>query len=77
MRKEIDIAKIPHFDKNDIDEACKWVYEENEPVVITSDGKVDLIIFSSAEYFERYGSFYTVEEIEEIKEACRKAKAED
>lgn len=41
------------------------------PVIITREGKSDLIIFLWDDYWERFGCLYSIEEIEKTKAACR------
>jgi len=75
-----EIDKLRHVTREqveqDLESVLALIDSGYSPVVITVDGKPDLLLFSWEDYKRRFSLCYLPEHFEEIEAACRAFKEE-
>lgn len=60
--------------EQDLDSVLDMIEAGHSPILITADGKPDLLMFSWSDYKRRFSLLYSPEEFERIEEKLRQYK---
>ena len=77
-RGRLDIEKLPSVTREELEQDADAVMERvkggESPILIRNGGKADLLLFDWEDYWRRFATLHTPEEIKEIEAACRKSE---
>lgn len=78
MGGRLDFEKLPRFReselKNRLDDVFQLIDEGKGPAIIQMENGKDFIVFSWADYMERFGFLYSQEEIDAIINGCKETE---
>lgn len=78
MGGKLDLEKLPRFReselKNRMEDVFQLIDEGKGPAIIQMENGKDFIVFSWADYMERFGFLYSQEEIDTIIKACKETE---
>ena len=77
-QKKIDVEKLPSVTRDELEQNIDAILERvkggESPILIRDGEKADALLFGWGDYWRRFSTLHTPEEIAEIKVACLKMK---
>lgn len=80
-REKINIERLPSVTREEleqnVDVIMERVEDEESPILILNAGKADALLFGWEDYWRRFSTLHTPEELVEIEAACLEMKEAD
>ena len=78
-QEKIDVEKLPSVTRDELEQNIDAILERvkggESPILIRDGGKADALLFGWEDYWRRFSTLHTPEEIAEIEAACLKMKS--